>query len=87
MGEVVHAPKEQPWGRSGRYRDPDGNIVELTQPGSFHHPGTDVSDAEKSSGQRSLIGLVGDQLDAVAARPFPAQCSWPELPVFTDGDE
>lgn len=31
--DVVHAPKDQPWGRSARYRDPDGNIIELTQPG------------------------------------------------------
>ncbi len=31
--EVIHAPKDQPWGRSARYRDPDGNIIELTQPG------------------------------------------------------
>ena len=31
--EVVHAPKDQPWGRSARYRDFDGNIIELTQPG------------------------------------------------------
>lgn len=30
--DVVHAPRDQPWGRSARYRDPDGNIVELTQP-------------------------------------------------------
>ena len=29
--EVVHDPKSQPWGRSSRYRDPDGNVVELTQ--------------------------------------------------------
>ena len=28
---VVHAPKPQPWGRSARYADPDGNIIELTQ--------------------------------------------------------
>ncbi len=31
--EVLHAPKRQPWGQSARYRDPDGNIIELTQPG------------------------------------------------------
>ena len=30
--EVVHAPKRQPWGRSARYRDADGNVIELTQP-------------------------------------------------------
>lgn len=30
--QLVHAPKTQPWGRSARYRDPDGNIIELTQP-------------------------------------------------------
>lgn len=29
--EVLHAPKPQPWGRSARYRDEDGNIIELTQ--------------------------------------------------------
>jgi catechol 2,3-dioxygenase-like lactoylglutathione lyase family enzyme len=28
---VVHAPKPQPWGNSARYRDLDGNVVELTQ--------------------------------------------------------
>ena len=28
---VVHAPRPQPWGRSARYADPDGNVVELTQ--------------------------------------------------------
>jgi len=31
--ETVHAPKEQPWGRSARYRDFDGNVIELTQRG------------------------------------------------------
>ena len=30
--EVVHGPMAQPWGRSARYRDYDGNVVELTQP-------------------------------------------------------
>jgi predicted enzyme related to lactoylglutathione lyase len=30
--EVVHEPKPQPWGRSSRYLDHDGNIIELTQP-------------------------------------------------------
>lgn len=29
--EVIHPPKSQPWGISARYRDPDGNVVELTQ--------------------------------------------------------
>jgi predicted enzyme related to lactoylglutathione lyase len=29
--EVLHAPKAQPWGKSARYRDFDGNIIELTQ--------------------------------------------------------
>lgn len=29
--EVLHEPKAQPWGRSARYRDFDGNIIELTQ--------------------------------------------------------
>lgn len=30
--EVLHEPRPEPWGRSGRYRDFDGNVVELTQP-------------------------------------------------------
>ena len=29
--ELVHGPRDEPWGRSGRYRDYDGNVVELTQ--------------------------------------------------------
>jgi predicted enzyme related to lactoylglutathione lyase len=29
--EVIHAPKPQPWGISARYRDHDGNVIELTQ--------------------------------------------------------
>lgn len=29
---VLHEPRSEPWGRSARYRDHDGNVVELTQP-------------------------------------------------------
>lgn len=29
---VLHEPRQEPWGRSARYRDADGNVVELTQP-------------------------------------------------------
>jgi len=29
--EEIHPPKQQPWGRSARYRDFDGNVIELTQ--------------------------------------------------------
>ncbi len=31
--EVLHEPRPEPWGTSARYRDLDGNVVELTQPG------------------------------------------------------
>ena len=31
--EVVHGPKRQPWGTSARYRDADGNVIELTEHG------------------------------------------------------
>ena len=31
--EVIHGPIAQPWGRSARYRDFDGNVVELTSAG------------------------------------------------------
>ena len=29
---VVHEPRQEEWGRSARYRDFDGNVIELTQP-------------------------------------------------------
>jgi predicted RNase H-like nuclease/predicted enzyme related to lactoylglutathione lyase len=29
--EVVHEPRAEPWGRTASYRDPDGNLVGLTQ--------------------------------------------------------
>jgi predicted enzyme related to lactoylglutathione lyase len=29
--DVIHEPKAQPWGRSARYSDADGNVVELTE--------------------------------------------------------
>lgn len=29
--EVIHEPRAEPWGWSARYRDHDGNVVELTQ--------------------------------------------------------
>jgi predicted enzyme related to lactoylglutathione lyase len=29
--EVVHEARDQPWGRSARYRDLDGNVIELSQ--------------------------------------------------------
>lgn len=29
---LIHEPRPQPWGRSGRYADPDGNVIELTEP-------------------------------------------------------
>jgi predicted enzyme related to lactoylglutathione lyase len=28
---VLHEPRTEPWGRSGRYEDFDGNVIELTQ--------------------------------------------------------
>ena len=28
--EVLHAPRSEPWGQTGRYLDPDGNVVNLT---------------------------------------------------------
>jgi predicted enzyme related to lactoylglutathione lyase len=29
--QVLHGPRDEPWGRSGRYEDFDGNVIELTQ--------------------------------------------------------
>ena len=28
---VVHGPREEPWGMTARYRDPDGNLISITQ--------------------------------------------------------
>jgi predicted enzyme related to lactoylglutathione lyase len=28
---VLHEPRTEPWGRSRRYEDFDGNVIELTQ--------------------------------------------------------
>ncbi len=28
---LVHEPQAQPWGRSARFRDYDGNVIELTE--------------------------------------------------------
>src|SRR6202035_3610854 len=28
---ILHSPRSEPWGRSGRYEDFDGNVIELTQ--------------------------------------------------------
>lgn len=28
---IVHEPRQEPWGMTSRYRDPDGNLVSLTQ--------------------------------------------------------
>jgi catechol 2,3-dioxygenase-like lactoylglutathione lyase family enzyme len=29
--EIVQEPRDEPWGRTARYLDPDGNIVSITQ--------------------------------------------------------
>ena len=29
--KVEHGPRDEPWGKTARYRDPDGNSVSLTQ--------------------------------------------------------
>lgn len=29
--EVIHEPRQEPWGTSARYGDFDGNVIELTQ--------------------------------------------------------
>jgi catechol 2,3-dioxygenase-like lactoylglutathione lyase family enzyme len=28
---VIHEPRKEPWGKTARYRDPDGNSVSLTE--------------------------------------------------------
>jgi len=46
--EVLHPPRDEPWGRTARYRDPDGNVVGVggSAPAGYHrgkrrsHPGS-----------------------------------------------
>jgi predicted enzyme related to lactoylglutathione lyase len=36
--EVASMPQEQPWGRTACYRDPDANVIGITQrPGLARH--------------------------------------------------
>ena len=28
---VVHPPRQEPWGPTARYRDPDGNLISITE--------------------------------------------------------
>lgn len=42
--EVVHEPRDEPWGRTAGYRDPDGNLVTLTQhPRALRVAGVDLA--------------------------------------------
>ncbi len=42
--EVVHAPEARPWGKTGVYRDPDGNTISVMQ---RPRENSDVSGAER----------------------------------------
>ncbi|TML44808.1 MAG: DUF429 domain-containing protein [Actinobacteria bacterium] len=42
--EVVREPRDEPWGRTAAYRDPDGNLVTLTQrPRTLRVAGVDLA--------------------------------------------
>jgi predicted RNase H-like nuclease/predicted enzyme related to lactoylglutathione lyase len=41
--EVVQEPHREPWGRTATYRDPDGNLVALTEPPSLRVAGVDMA--------------------------------------------
>jgi predicted RNase H-like nuclease/predicted enzyme related to lactoylglutathione lyase len=42
--EVVHEPQDKSWGRTAAYRDPDGNLVTLTQrPAALRVAGVDLA--------------------------------------------
>lgn len=42
--EVVHEPRDETWGRTAAYRDPDGNLVTLTQrPRALRVAGVDLA--------------------------------------------
>jgi predicted RNase H-like nuclease/predicted enzyme related to lactoylglutathione lyase len=42
--EVVHEPRDESWGRTAAYRDPDGNLVTLTQrPRALRVAGVDLA--------------------------------------------
>ncbi len=42
--EIVREPRDEPWGRTGAYRDPDGNLVTLTEhPSALRVAGVDLA--------------------------------------------
>ncbi len=65
--EVVREPRQEPWGRSATYRDPDGNLVGLTQgPGVLRVAGVDLAD-----GALAVVVLEGDRVvDAFRCETF-----------------
>lgn len=55
--EVVEPPHDAPWGRSASYRDPDGNLVGLTERASIRVAGVDMA-----SGGWAVVVLEGGRV-------------------------
>src|SRR5205085_11648547 len=56
--EVVREPRDEPWGRTAAYRDPDGNLVTLTQrPSELRVAGVDLA-----SGGWAVVILEGNRV-------------------------
>jgi predicted RNase H-like nuclease/predicted enzyme related to lactoylglutathione lyase len=56
--EVVREPREETWGRTATYRDPDGNLVGLTQrPSALRVAGVDLA-----RGALAVVVLEGDRV-------------------------
>jgi predicted RNase H-like nuclease/predicted enzyme related to lactoylglutathione lyase len=64
---VVHEPRDQPWGRTASYADPDGNLVALTQRARPLR----VAGVDLARGAWAVVVLEGDRVvDAFRCESF-----------------
>ena len=65
--EVVREPRDEPWGRTAPYRDPDGNLVTLTQ----RTKAVRVAGVDMAGGGWAVVVLEGDSVvDAFRSESF-----------------
>lgn len=64
---VVQEPRDEPWGRTAAYRDPDGNLVALTQPPRARR----VAGVDMAGGGWGVVVLEGSRVvDAFRCETF-----------------
>jgi predicted RNase H-like nuclease/catechol 2,3-dioxygenase-like lactoylglutathione lyase family enzyme len=65
--EVLHEPREEPWGRTSAYHDPDGNVVTLTE----RSRAVRVAGVDMAGGGWAVVVLEEDRIvDAFRCESF-----------------